>query len=385
VTGDENDVAAKEEMHMKRTRLGVAALAVLATSGPALADEFIYGSWFGVNHSVNTKGLAPYFDLLREKSGGEIDWDLVPGAQLASGPGTPEAVATGLMDAGIAIAPYQPRMLPNTNFVFSHSLPGDDALAATGAMNETILLGCPGCQQEYRDNNAVGFGGYSTTPYKFMCREMVDEVADLEGLKVRASGGGVKISEIAGATPVSMSPAEATTALERGTLDCVLGAVSWLRSYGYMDVVESVVDSPMGMGGPPLLMFVNRDSWGAMTPEMRAMHLELAPDLVAGTAFDGQVQYDAGVVEAAKEAGVTFTEGGDDFAEVMATHDKNQREHNLAAAEEAGATDAQAVLDYYTAAYERWQGLLDEKGRDRDSFRELLWQEVFSKVDPEAL
>lgn len=370
---------------MKAKRTALAALAGFALSGPALADEFVYGSWFGVNHSVNTQGLAPYFDLLREKSGGEIDWDLVPGAQLASGPGTPEAVSTGLMDGGVAIAPYQPRMFPNTNFVFAHSLPGDDALAATGAMNETVMLGCPGCQEEYRRNNAVGFGGYSTTPYLFMCRDMVDEVADLKGLKVRASGGGVKISEIAGATPVSMSPAEATTALERGTLDCVLGAVSWLRSYGYQDVVKSVVDSPMGMGGPPILMFVNRDSWASMTPEMRAMHIELAPDLVAGAAYDGQVMYDAGIIEAAKAAGVTFTEGGDDFAQVMATHDQNQRAGNLAAAEAAGATGSQAVLDYYTAAYERWQTLLDESGRDRDSFRNLLWTEVYSKVDPEAL
>ncbi|MHA7874771.1 type 2 periplasmic-binding domain-containing protein [Roseivivax sp.] len=370
---------------MNAPKTSVAALAVLALSGPAMADEFIFGSWFGVNHSVNAKGLAPYFELLREKSDGEIDWDLVPGAQLASGPGTPEAVATGLMDAGIAIAPYQPRMMPNTNFVFSHSLPGDDALAATGAMNETIMLGCPGCQDEYRNNNAVGFAGYSTTPYRFMCRDMVDEVSDLQGKKVRASGGGVKISEIAGATPVSMSPAEATTALERGTLDCVLGAVSWLRSYGYMDVVESVVDSPMGMGGPPIMMFVNRDSWGAMTPEMRAMHIELAPDLVAGAAYDGQVTYDADIIAAAKEAGVAFPEGGEDFAEVMATHDTNQRAANIAAAEDAGASDPQAVLDYYTAAYERWQGLLDERGRDRDAFRSLLWDEVYAKVDPESL
>lgn len=366
-------------------RQAAALCATLATAGGAGAAEYIYGSWFGVNHSVNQMGLAPYFDLLRAESGGEIDWDLVPGAQLASGPGTPEAVATGLMDAGIAIAPYQPRMLPNTNFVFSHSLPGDDSLAATAAMNETVMLGCPGCQAEYRANNAVGFGGYSTTPYKFMCREMVDEVGDLEGLKVRASGGGVNISEIAGATPVSMSPAEATTALERGTLDCVLGAVSWLRSYGYMDVVESVVDSPMGMGGPPILMFVNRDSWASMTPEQRALHIELAPDLVAGASYDGQVVVDNEIVEEARAEGVTFTEGGAEFAAIMEERDRQQREINLANARDAGATDPEAVLDYYTGAYERWQQLLDEQGRDRETYRRLLWDEIYSKVDPEAL
>ncbi len=349
------------------------------------AEDFIYGSWFGTKHSVNVYGLQAYFDLLREETGGEINWELVPGAQLASGPGTPEAVRDGLMDGGIAIAPYQPRLMAATNTIFSHSLLGDDVLAASGAMNEAILLGCPECRAEYDALNAVAFAGYATTPYKFMCSTEVNTVEDLAGLKVRASGGGVNISEIAGATPVSMSPAEATSALERGTLDCVLGAVSWLRSYGYMDVAKTVVDSPMGMGGPPIMMFLNRDAWERMTPEMRAKHVELAPDLVTGATYDGQLAYDNEIIEAAKAAGVTFTPDNEGFANLMVQRDAQQIEINLANAAEAGVEDAQGILNYYTAAYDKWKALLDDQGHDRDTFRRLLWEEVFSKVDPESL
>ena len=367
-------------------RLSIAVLSAAgAITASAAAEDYVFGSWFGVNHSINEEGLAPYFEMLADETGGEVTWDLVPGAQLASGPGTPEAVGNGLMDGGIAIAPYQPRMMPATNFIFSHSLPGDDSLAATGAMNETVMLGCPQCREEYHEIGAIGYGGYSTTPYVFMCRDMVESVEDLRGMKVRASGGGVNISEIAGATPVSMSPAEATSALERGTLDCVLGAVSWLRSYGYMDVVESVVDSPMGMGGPPILMFINQDSWASMSPEMRAAHIELAPDLVAGAAYDGQVVIDEQIVAAAKEDGVAFVPGGEDFAQLMVERDEQQREINLTNAADAGVEGAQEILDHYVAAYDKWQRLLEEQGHDRETFRRLLWEEVYSKVDPEEL
>lgn len=352
---------------------------------PAQAETFVYGSWFGTNHSVNQKGIAPYFDYLRERTDGEVDWELVPGAQLASGPGTPEAVGNGLMDGGIAIAPYQPRMMPATNLIFSHALPGDDALAAAGAMNEVVMLGCPQCREEYHEIGAVGFGGYATTPYLFMCRGKVESVDDLKGLKIRSSGAGVNISTIAGATPVSMSPADATSALERGTLDCVLGAVSWLRSYGYMDVTETVVDAAMGMGGPPLIMFVNRDVWNGMNPEMRRIHIELAPYLVAGATYDGQIVVDEEIVAQAKEAGVTFVDGGEDFEALMATHDSQQREINLNNARDAGVENPEAILDYYVAAYERWKTLLDEQGHDKDTFRILLWDEVYSKVDPDNL
>jgi TRAP-type C4-dicarboxylate transport system substrate-binding protein len=352
---------------------------------PLAAKELIYGSWFGVTHPVNVHALAPYFERLNEATSGAVAWKLVPGAQLANGPGTPEAVGSGLMDGGITIAPYQPSMLPNTNLIFSHSLPGADALAATGAMNETLMLGCPGCRAEFEANHAVGFGGYSTTPYNFMCRGKPRKVADMAGLKVRGSGGGVNIVAIAGATAVSMPPSDATTALERGTLDCVLGAVSWLKSYGYMDVVETVIDSPMGMGGPPILMYLNRDAWKAMSAEDRAMHVRLAPGLVAGAVIGGQIEIETAVVADAKARGITFVPDSAEWAAIMVERDRQQRAINLENARANGAANPEAVLDFYLAAFEKWKALIAAQGRDTATFQKLLWDEVFSKVDPESL
>ena len=360
-----------------------AGIAVIAA--PALAREYVYSSWFGVNHTTNQIAIEPYLDAVSEQTSDEVTWKFVPGAQLASGPGTPEAVGDGLIDAGIAIAPYQPRLLPATNTIFSNSLLGNDTLAAGAAMNETVLMGCPQCQEEYHALNAVGFAGYATTPYVFMCSTMIEDVGDLAGLKVRASGGGVSITEIAGATPVSMSPTEATTSLERGTLDCVLGAVGWLKSYGYMDVVESVVESPMGMGGPPLLMFVNKDSWEDMSPEDRQVHIDFAPELIAAAVYDGQVLQDEKTFELAKEAGVAFTPDNEGFAGIMTQHDSVQRDRVIEEAEKAGVEGAGELLESYMATYDKWVKLLDEKGRDRDTYRQLLWDEIYSKVDPEAL
>lgn len=370
-------------IRLKKFALTVAVAALAVT--PTLADEYIYGSWFSANHLVNSGAVTTYFELLAESTDGAVNWKLVPGAQLASGPATAEAVSDGLMDGGIAIAPYSPRLLATTNTIFSHSLLGDDTLAAAGAMNEAIMLNCEGCKAEYGALNAVSIGGYSTTPYKFMCSTEVNTVEDLVGLKVRSSGGGVNISEIAGATPVSMSPGEATSALERGTLDCVLGAVSWLRSFGYMDVVESVVDSPMGMGGPPIIMFINRDVWASMTPEMRAAHVEFAPDLVAAATYDGQVVNDDIIVAAAKEAGVNFVDSNEGFEALMIERDKQQMAINIRNAENAGVENPEELLIQYVATYEKWKALLDEQGHDRETFRRLLWEEVYSKVDAENL
>lgn len=363
---------------------GLAATSLLA--GAAQAKELIYGSWLGVNNLTNTKGLTPYFDLVKDATGGEIAWKMVGGAQLSNGPGTPEAVKNGLMDAGLVMAPYQPRMLPATNMIFSQSLIGDATLASVGAMNEVLMLGCPECQDEFKRNGAVGFAGYGVSPYLFMCRGEPRTVDDLAGLKIRGSGGGVNIIEIAGGTPVSMPPNDATSAMERGTLDCVLGSVQWLRSFGYMDVTNTVIQAPMGMGGPPVMMYINRDVWTSMTPAQRKAHIDHAPDLVTFESFDAQLIPDDVVVAAAKEKGVKFVDGGAAFDEVMKKRDEVQYGLNVDNAKGSGVENPEAILDYYLAAYEKWKGIVaDEVGTDPAKFRAALWREVYSKVDPEAL
>ena len=365
--------------------LSAVIVAALSTA-PVEARELIYGSWLGSNNSTNVKTLEPHFAKIKEATHGEIEWKMVGGAQLANGPGTPDAVKDGLMDAGLVMAPYVPKMLPATNMIFSQSLIGDDFLASIGAMNEVLMLGCPECHEEFKRNGAVGFVGYGVTPYQFLCRGDVKTVEDLKGKKVRGSGGGVNIIEIAGGTPVSMPPNDATSALERGTLNCVLGGVQWLRSFGYMDVVDTVINAPMGMGGPPVMMYINRGVWESMTPEQRKAHVDLAASMAATEAFDAQLLLDQEVIAEAKGKGVTFVEGGEPFTKIMEERDKVQYGINAENAKAAGVKNPEAILDFYLASYEKWKKIISDEGIDtRDKLAAALQREVYSKVDPESL
>jgi TRAP-type transport system periplasmic protein len=366
---------------------GLAALCGLAMAlAPATAKELVYGSWLGANNASNIKTFPPYFDAIKKATNGEIEWKLVPNGQLANGPATADAVKSDLMDAGLEMAPYVPKTLPATNMIFSQSLIGDDLIASVGAMNEVLMFGCDQCKEEFHQNNAVGFGGYGVSPYEFMCRGNPRTLADLKGKKIRGSGGGVNIIEIAGGTPVSMPPNDATTAIERGTLDCVLGGVAWLQSFGYMDVVDTVFNAPMGMGGPPIQMYINRDVWQGMTPEQRKAHIDNAPMLVANELFDSQIAVDETVIAAAKKKGITFIDGGQPFADVMAQRDKIQYKLNVDNATAAGVKDPGKILDFYLASYEKWKKLVADEGlTDKQKFQDALWREVYSKVDPENL
>ncbi|RVV99815.1 hypothetical protein EKE94_03850 [Mesobaculum littorinae] len=370
-------------------RLLMAALltgaATLPATAPATATELVYGSWLGVTNKTNTDALVPYFDMVAEATGGDIQWEMIGGSQLANASGTPEAVGANMMDAGLVMAPYQPRMLPATNLIFSQSLVGEDLLASVGAMNETLMLHCDECHAEFAQNDAVGFAGYGVSPYLFMCRGGPRTIDDLRRMKIRGSGGGVAIIETLGGTPISMTGNEFTAAMERGALDCVLGSVQWLVSFGLMDVTDTVIDAPMGMGGPPIMMYVNRGVWEDMTPEQRQAHIDHAPDLVSMATFDVQIPADEAAVSQAKEQGITFIEGGPEYDAVMSERDATQYDLNIGNARDAGVEAPEPILDAYLASFDRWKGLLDDEGRDSDTFRRLLWDEVYSKVDPDAL
>jgi TRAP-type C4-dicarboxylate transport system substrate-binding protein len=365
--------------------LGAALASALVLAATADARELVYGSWVGPKHELNAVALPPYFDAIDKATHGEIKWKLLAGGQLANGKATPVAVRDGLMDAGFGIAPYVPNLLPATNMIFNNYVFGDDIVAATGATMETVLLHCADCLAEHRKNNAIPLAGYDASPYIVMCRGMVKTIADLKGLKVRASGGGVGVMSMAGATPVAMSPADATVALERGTVDCVHGAGLWLRAYGYMDVVKSVIDYPLGISGPAMGFYVSRKTWYSMTPEQRRIHVQYAPMLIAKMVMEGERHGTEEALEAAKKQGIVVTTGGPEFDKLVADYDKIQRKRNVEAAEKFGVKDADAIMTALEASLKKWRGLTKDIGHDTVKFQALLKREIYDKIDPDKL
>ena len=85
-----------------------------------------------------------------------------------------------------------------------------------------------------------------------------------------------RCSSMAGMVPVGATLVEAVGLLQRGGLDCQHGIHDWLRTFGYADVAKYVMDYPLGLTGPAIGMFMNRDTWKSFTPEQKKIHLKHA-------------------------------------------------------------------------------------------------------------
>jgi len=368
-----------------RVAFSIVVTAAALSAGPASSRELVYGSWLSPKSTTNTITMTQYLARIAAATKGEITWKHLSGGQVATANGSVDAVKKGIIDAGHAIAPYVPKELAATNLLFNTNSVGDDVVGDAGARVETMMLGCPECLEEYRRNNAVSFVGQSVPPYHLLCRSPIRTVADLKGVKVRSSAGGISIMTIAGATPVAMTVPEGVTAMERGTIECSWAVVNWLKNFGYMDVTKYILDYPLGMAGPPIAFFVNRNVWKSMTPAQRKAHFDNAAFLVATEMLEAQLKLDTEVVVEAKQKGIVFIKGGDDFRAVMDRHYKEQRPRNVATAKEHGVKNPDAILDYFEGAIAKWNRLSKDIGTDKEKFIQALQREIYGKIDPEKL
>lgn len=70
-----------------------------------------------------------------------------------------------------------------------------DVKQATGATNETLLLNCPKCVEDYAKMNAVHFGGNAPAPYWLQCAKPVEGFADLKDKRIRVAAANSQAGE----------------------------------------------------------------------------------------------------------------------------------------------------------------------------------------------
>jgi TRAP-type C4-dicarboxylate transport system substrate-binding protein len=366
--------------------LAVSAVALVPVY-PAAAADLVYGNWTPAQEYQNRLVLPELFRNLDKDTNGAIKWKLIAGGQIADGKTTFTAVKDGLMQAGLAIVTYVPNAIPSVYAIYSTIIFGEnDPVAASGAALETLYLQCPSCLEESKAYNAVPLSGWTSSAYVLACRDPIRTLAELKGKRIRATGGSAEMFKQAGAVPVGATLVEAVGLLQRGGLDCQHGIYDWLRTFGYGDVVKYIMDYPLGLTGPALGMFMNRDTWKSFTPEQRKVHVKHAAWLSAKMAIGNFVVSNEDALNAViKDKGVQLIKVGDAFDPVVAGYKKAQRETNIATAKSFGVKDPAAIIDYYEQAVERWRPLSKEIGRDVDKFADVLTRDVFSKIDPEKL
>jgi TRAP-type C4-dicarboxylate transport system substrate-binding protein len=363
-------------------------LAGTVSSTPATAQELIFGSWTVPKEYQNVYVMPEVFKNIEKETNGAIKWKLIPGGQIADGKGTFAAVKDGLMQGGLGIVTYTPATIPSVYAIYSTVILGhNDVVATSAAALEVMYQRCPSCLDEFRKNNSVPLGGWTSSAYLLACTTPVKSPADLKGKRVRATAGNAELMRTAGGTPVNVTLVEAVGLLQRGGLDCQHGVADWLKTFGYSDFAKYVADQPLGITGPAIGWVMNRDAWNKFTPEQKKIHVKYAAWMSAKQAIGNfLISNEEALKYVVKEKGVTVLESDPkEWEGVFAEFRKNDRERNVASAKKLGVADPGSIIDDYEKTIEKWRGKSKEIGRDIDKFTEALNREIFSKIDLDKL
>lgn len=198
----------------------------LATLGAATGAAFLGGKaplYAAGKHKLryiafinrNTVWGKPYDFLAAEVdrlSGGELEIEYAGGSDVIGGFDAPEAIANGVFDIS-----------HSANSYFAGAMPSSISLASGNATAEQLQKS--GALEAYADllmkQRGVKMLGMplSGVGYVFQVRGKPDDLSYFKGKKIRSIPLYDPILQSLGATPVTTSPAEAYTAMERGVVD----------------------------------------------------------------------------------------------------------------------------------------------------------------------
>ena len=252
---------------MKRTIALLATTTALAAPAAMAEDLAVVGSWSGL--PLHKQYEAPFWgETLPEASGGEINVQLTTHNQMNLGVGDVfRLLGDGVYDVAMTVADYAVADAPE--------LEGLDVplLALTaGEARAMVDAARPMVEEIYADRfNSKVLAIAPYPPQVVFCNAEVGELADLEGLKVRASGRmTAKFLEALGAEGVNVSFSEVPGALQKGVVDCAVTGAGSGYSAGWWEVSTHLMAIPLG-GWDSVVTAMNMDRWNSLSADKQEL------------------------------------------------------------------------------------------------------------------
>jgi TRAP-type C4-dicarboxylate transport system substrate-binding protein len=251
---------------MRRTLTILAATTALAT--PTFAEDLsVVGSWSSL--PLHNQYEVPFWTVtLPEASGGTINVELTTHNQMSLGLGDVyPLLGQGVYDVAMTVGDYAVADAPELEGldVPLLALTADDARAMVDAARPMVT----DIFHDRFNSHVLAIAPYP--PQVVFCNHEINSLADLEGLKVRASGRMTALLlEALGAEGVNVSFAEVPGALQNGVVDCAVTGAGSGYSAGWWEVSTHLLPIPLG-GWDPVITAMNLDKWNSLDGDTQAL------------------------------------------------------------------------------------------------------------------
>lgn len=361
-----------------RSLLAIALASATLVCGAAHARQLTYASYLPPTHPTSEDGIQRFIDIVEKQTDGEVEFAFYPSEAAASAKTMLTAINDQLIDAGFIVSVYMPTSLPVNMILSDLSFYNASNAITAAAITDTVLNDCPQCMQEFEDKNVHFLATYATPPYQAMCKGKMANGFKPNGLRMRAPGSEVGrwVSQIGG-VPINIPNSESYEAMERGQLDCVIGAVSWLDSLSLAEVTGSVVKLPMGGFQGGSLFNVSQQVWEGLDDKTKAVMQDASLRALASTVYAYTAE-EKTAREKARGEGINFVDVSQAMKDKRDAFMESQIEQSAKVARDRGVDNPDAIVQAFLDNLDEWRGRIEGKNLSETQYYQLLKQHILA-------
>jgi len=233
---------------------------------PAKTIELKIGHMQPPTHFIQAL-LEEWAKKVEEQTNGRVKSTVYPVATLCPPPETYEALATGIMDVGVAPDGYTPARFTAQMFI-CESQTGSPSSAVSTRIRTELLGKFPIMLDEFKDSHVLWLTAHG--PANVHSNFPVRSLADLKGKTLRSPpGGATDIMKALGANPVAMPMDETYISIEKGIVDGLSVNDEVLKSWKLADVTGYTTILHHYTG--PFFCAMNLNTWNSLPPDVQAV------------------------------------------------------------------------------------------------------------------
>ena len=287
----------------KRAFCGLAVTFLSTAAAVAETVTLRMSNWLPAKHQILTGSIQPWIDEVEKASNGTLEIRIDP-ASIAPPPEQYDVVRNGAADLAYHVVAYTPGPFEIVRgvelpFLSPNAEVGSQAVVDWYERNI-------GFDAEFKDVKVISIMVHG--PGAIHTREPVTTLADLKGVKLRVGGGGVRLSEALGATPVTMPGSQAYEAIQKGVADGAMFPLEAVAGFRLYELVNHHLVIPGGLYTTPFALIMNRDRYESLSETQRAALDSVSGVKAAAILGKGWDEADENGLEAALENGGTITE-----------------------------------------------------------------------------
>ena len=207
---------------------------------------------------------------VEKRTGGKVAINTYPGGTLLGAKNMMDGVIAGQADIGCLCMAYQPGRFIVTN---ATALPAGfrNATVASLALWDLYNKYQP---EEFAKVKVLTM--FTCAPANIYAKKRVENLEDLKGLELRASGGVAQVLKALGATPVGMPQSATPEALQKGVVKGAASSLETLKDFKYAEMCKYVTM----LNGPvyPFAVVMNWDSWNKLPKDVQKVMDDLGKE-----------------------------------------------------------------------------------------------------------